>query len=76
MVGEQTLRIAGTQFDDGPRITRLNDFRVDIQPAGTYLVVTHQDRPGVIAAISTGSRATTSTSPASSWGATVRAATR
>jgi D-3-phosphoglycerate dehydrogenase / 2-oxoglutarate reductase len=51
--GEQTLRIAGTQFDDGARITRINDFRVDMQPAGTFLVVTHQDRPGVIAAIST-----------------------
>jgi D-3-phosphoglycerate dehydrogenase len=53
VVGEQTLRIAGTQFDDGARITRINDFRVDMQPAGTFLVVTHQDRPGVIAAIST-----------------------
>jgi D-3-phosphoglycerate dehydrogenase / 2-oxoglutarate reductase len=53
VVGEEHLRIAGTQFEDGPRITRINDFRVDMQPAGTYLVVTHQDRPGVIAAIST-----------------------
>jgi D-3-phosphoglycerate dehydrogenase len=53
VVGEEHLRIAGTQFDDGPRITRINDFRVDMQPSGTYLVVTHQDRPGVIAAIST-----------------------
>lgn len=53
VVGEEHLRIAGTQFDEGPRITRINDFRVDMQPAGTYLVVTHQDRPGVIAAIST-----------------------
>ena len=53
VVGEQRLRIAGTQFDDGPRITRINDFRVDMQPNGTFLVVTHQDRPGVIAAIST-----------------------
>jgi len=51
--GEERLRIAGAQFDDGPRITRINDFRVDMQPSGTYLVVTHQDRPGVIAAIST-----------------------
>ena len=49
----ERLRIAGTQFDDGPRITRINDFRVDMQPSGTFLVVTHQDRPGVIAAIST-----------------------
>ena len=52
-IPNDTLRIAGTQFDDGARITRINDFRVDMQPAGTFLVVTHQDRPGVIAAIST-----------------------
>ncbi len=51
--GEERLRIAGAQFDDGPRITRINDFRVDMQPSGTFLIVTHQDRPGVIAAIST-----------------------
>ena len=51
--GEERLRIAGAQFEDGPRITRINDFRVDMQPSGTFLVVTHQDRPGVIAAIST-----------------------
>lgn len=53
VVGEERLRIAGAQFDDGPRITRINDFRVDMIPSGTFLVVTHQDRPGVIAAIST-----------------------
>lgn len=53
VIGEQSLLIAGTQFDEGPRITRINDFRVDMQPSGTFLVVTHQDRPGVIAAIST-----------------------
>ncbi len=53
VIGEVPLLIAGTQFDEGPRITRINDFRVDMQPSGTFLVVTHQDRPGVIAAIST-----------------------
>ena len=50
--GESTLRISGTQFDGEPRITRINDFRVDMQPSGIFLVVTHRDRPGVIAAIS------------------------
>ena len=53
VVGAEHLRIAGTHFDDGPRITRINDFRIDMQPVGIYLVVTHQDRPGVIAAVST-----------------------
>ena len=53
VVGEERLLIAGTQLDGEPRITRINDFRVDMQPSGTFLVVTHQDRPGVIAAVST-----------------------
>ena len=53
VVGDERLRIAGSQFDGDPRITRIDDFRVDMQPAGTFLVVTHQDRPGVIAAVST-----------------------
>jgi len=52
VVGDERLRLAGTQFDSVPRITRINDFRVDMQPAGTFLVVTHEDRPGVIAAVS------------------------
>jgi len=53
VVGAERLEIAGTQFDSVPRITRINDFRVDMHPSGIFLVVTHQDRPGVIAAIST-----------------------
>jgi D-3-phosphoglycerate dehydrogenase len=53
VVGDERLLIAGTQFDGEPRITRIDDFRVDMQPSGTFLVVTHQDRPGVIAAVST-----------------------
>jgi D-3-phosphoglycerate dehydrogenase len=53
VVGAERLRIAGSQFDGEPRITRIDDFRVDIEPSGIFLVVNHQDRPGVIAAIST-----------------------
>jgi D-3-phosphoglycerate dehydrogenase / 2-oxoglutarate reductase len=53
VVGEQRLLVAGTHFDGVPRITRIDDFRVDMQPSGTFLVVQHEDRPGVIAAIST-----------------------
>jgi D-3-phosphoglycerate dehydrogenase len=53
VIGEQRLLVAGTHFDGSPRITRIDDFRVDMQPAGTFLVVQHEDRPGVIAAIST-----------------------
>jgi len=53
IVGDERLRIAGTQLDGEPRITRIDSFRVDMQPSGTFLVVNHQDRPGVIAAVST-----------------------
>jgi len=53
VVGEQRLLVAGTHFEGAPRITRIDDFRVDMQPSGTFLVVQHEDRPGVIAAIST-----------------------
>jgi D-3-phosphoglycerate dehydrogenase len=52
VVGERRLLVAGTHFDGAPRITRIDDFRVDMQPAGTFLVVQHEDRPGVIAAVS------------------------
>ena len=52
VVGERRLLVAGTHFDGVPRITRIDDFRVDMQPTGTFLVVQHEDRPGVIAAVS------------------------
>ena len=52
VVGERRLLVAGTHFEGVPRITRIDDFRVDMQPAGTFLVVQHEDRPGVIAAVS------------------------
>jgi D-3-phosphoglycerate dehydrogenase / 2-oxoglutarate reductase len=52
VVGERRLLVAGTHFEGAPRITRIDDFRVDMQPSGTFLVVQHEDRPGVIAAVS------------------------
>lgn len=52
VVGTERLRLAGAQIDGTPRITRIDGFSVDMQPSGIYLVVTHQDRPGVIAAVS------------------------
>ena len=52
IIGEDRLRIAGTQVEGQARITRIDDFRVDMQPEGIFLVVKHQDRPGVIAAVS------------------------
>jgi D-3-phosphoglycerate dehydrogenase len=42
----------GTQFEGQPRITRINDFRIDMDPNGLFLVVQHNDRPGVVAKVS------------------------
>jgi D-3-phosphoglycerate dehydrogenase len=52
VVGDQRLTLVGTQYEGEPRVTRVNDFRVDLQPEGIFLIGTHDDRPGVIAAIS------------------------
>ena len=52
VVGEEHLTIVGTQFEGQPRITRINDFRVDMEPKGLFLVGQHKDRPGVVAKVS------------------------
>jgi D-3-phosphoglycerate dehydrogenase len=52
IVGESKLTLVGTQFEGQPRITRINDFRVDMEPRGIFLVVQHNDRPGVVAKVS------------------------
>lgn len=52
VIGKQRLRLVGTQFDGEPHITRIDDFRIDMQPEGIFLVDTHEDRPGVVAGIS------------------------
>jgi L-serine deaminase len=36
-----------------PRIVALNDFRIDMVPAGNFLVSRHADRPGIIGAVGT-----------------------
>jgi D-3-phosphoglycerate dehydrogenase len=52
VIGEQRLIVVGTQFEGQPRVTRINDFRVDMEPRGVFLVVQHSDRPGVVAKVS------------------------
>ncbi len=52
VIGKDRLILVGTQFEGQPRITRINDFRVDMEPKGVFLVVQHNDRPGVIAKVS------------------------
>jgi len=51
--GSPVLGIRGALVDGAPRITRIDDYRVNMFPDGTHLFVEHADRPGVIARIST-----------------------
>ncbi|HEV7678310.1 MAG TPA: phosphoglycerate dehydrogenase [Candidatus Dormibacteraeota bacterium] len=51
VIGTQPLSITGTLLGGEPRITRIDDLRVDMRPEGIYLVDTHHDRPGVIASV-------------------------
>ena len=43
--------IAGTVFDGRPRIVRLRDMHVDFMPEGYILVLSYEDRPGMIGKI-------------------------
>jgi D-3-phosphoglycerate dehydrogenase len=48
------LRLAGALLGDAhPRIVRIGDFRVDIVPGGTLVVLRNQDVPGVIGRVGT-----------------------
>jgi D-3-phosphoglycerate dehydrogenase len=47
-------RVAGALLGDAhPRIVRIDDFRVDMAPRGTLLVLRNQDVPGVIGRVGT-----------------------
>jgi D-3-phosphoglycerate dehydrogenase len=52
-----TLRVTGksgeftaaaTVLPMGPRLVRIGEFRIDIEPSGRFLITYHDDRPGVI----------------------------
>ncbi len=48
------LRLAGALLGDAhPRIVRIEDYHVDIVPAGTFIVLKNQDVPGVIGRVGT-----------------------
>ena len=51
--GTEPLSITGTLLGGEPRITRIDDLRVDMRPSGIYLVDTHHDHPGVVASVAT-----------------------
>ena len=45
--------IAGTVFDGTPRIVKLRDLHIDFVPEGSVLVLSYEDRPGMVGKIGT-----------------------
>ena len=45
------LTVAGTVAGGEPRITRLDDYRLDMAPADVMLITRHHDRPGMVGRI-------------------------
>lgn len=43
--------VAGTVAAGEPRLTRLDDYRLDLEPAPSMLITRHRDRPGMIGRI-------------------------
>ena len=46
-----TTTVAGTVAGGEPRITRLDDYRLDMEPADVMLITRHMDRPGTVGRI-------------------------
>jgi D-3-phosphoglycerate dehydrogenase / 2-oxoglutarate reductase len=46
-------RVGGTLLLNEPHIVRVDDFRIDVVPQGSFLMSWHADRPGIIGAIGT-----------------------
>ncbi|MFL5727727.1 MAG: phosphoglycerate dehydrogenase [Chloroflexota bacterium] len=46
-----TTTVGGTVAGGEPRLTRLNDYRLDMEPAEVMLITHHRDRPGMIGRI-------------------------
>jgi D-3-phosphoglycerate dehydrogenase len=52
--GTRSLRVAGALLGESHvRITRIGEFRVDVAPRGTLLVLQNRDVPGVIGRVGT-----------------------
>jgi D-3-phosphoglycerate dehydrogenase len=47
----ETTTVAGTVAGGEPRLTRLNDYRLDMAPADVMLMTRHMDRPGTVGRI-------------------------
>ena len=50
----ETTSVAGTLFSDkGARIVEINGSLVDIEPEGNFLLIGHEDKPGMIGSVGT-----------------------
>lgn len=50
----ETRKVAGTLLNGlGPRIVRVDEFIVDVVPAGHLLFIRHKDQPGAIGRVGT-----------------------
>ena len=49
--GGRTSTVAGTVAAGEPRLTRLNEYRLDMEPAPVMLITHHHDRPGTVGRI-------------------------
>jgi D-3-phosphoglycerate dehydrogenase len=49
--GDRTTTIAGTIGGGEPRLVRIDDYRLDMEPAPWMLVTSHRDRPGMVGRI-------------------------
>lgn len=50
--GERKRTVGGTAFGSAPRLTRLRNFRVELEPQGYILICSNIDKPGAVAALS------------------------
>lgn len=51
--GEESHVVCGTVFGRSQRLVRVDDLHLDLEPRGTILITTHDDRPGVIGELGT-----------------------
>ena len=49
---DRSRTVGGTVFGKSPRLTRLRDFRVELEPEGHILIASNEDKPGAVAKLS------------------------
>lgn len=49
---DRTRIVGGTVFGKSPRLTRLRDYRVELEPEGFILIASNEDKPGAVAKLS------------------------